>query len=454
MPYPAVLRLASTCLPGGRITSPTATGYTTEPTLQASVVTTLHGYRLAVVRGTWVVVAVMALVAFAAGVPVTFRQSLNITDATRVSLVQVGLEVSFPAYFYLVTDTLTLAAFALIAVALAWRRSDDWAVLFIALMLLLTGLLYTHPAANAPLPLWVAACLFGLAEIGQVGFFFLFPDGRFIPRRSAWLLLPMLVWRPAIWALVYLPGYRRLPQSAETYGVIPQNSADTLLVVGLLVLGLVAQVYRYRRVSTPRQREQARWLLLGSAVTVGVVATYVFIFNVLRLPERPGTPPFLLIASSRVVRQLALLAVPITITISILRYRLFDIDVVINRALVYTALSALLVLVYFGSVIVLQQLFRALTGGASPAAVVVSTLTIAGLFQPLRRRVQSFIDRRFYRRKYDVAQTLLQFRARLRDEVDLDTLTGDLLAVVEETMQPAHASLWIRDDPRRGPAAR
>ncbi len=429
-------------------------GYTTEPTAQASVVSTLHRYRLAVVRWAWALVALVALVVFATGVPVSFRQSLLITEATRASLAQVGLAASFPAYFYLTTDTLTLAAFTAIAVVLAWRRSDDWAVLFIALMLLLTGLLYTHPAANAPLPLWIAACLFALAEIGQVGFFFLFPDGRFIPRRATWLLLPMLVWRPLIWALVYLPGYRRLPQSAETYGVIPQNSADTLLMVGLLLLGLVAQAYRYRRVSTPRQREQARWLLLGSAVTVGVVATYVFIFNVFRLPEQLGTPPFFLVASSRIVRQLALLAVPITITISILRYRLFDIDVVINRALVYTALSTLLVLVYLGSVLVLQQVFRRLTGETSPAALIVSTITSVALFQPLRRRIQTFIDRRFYRRKYDVTQTLLQFSARLRDEVDLDTLAGDLLAVVEETMQPEHASLWLRDDPGREVPAR
>ena len=403
----------------------------------------LYGWRLAIVRGAWVTVAVLAVLVFATGIPTTFSQALNISEATRSSLMQIGLSARFPARFYLTTDILTMSAFAGIAVVLAWRRSDDWAVLFIAMMLLLTGLLYTQPAANGPLPIWIIACLFALAEIGQVGFFFLFPDGRFIPRWSAWLLLPMLIWRPAAWAIVYLPGYRRLPHSAESYGVIPQNSIDTLLLVVLLALGLIAQIYRYRRVSTPVQHQQVKWLLFGAAITVAVVSTYVFVFNVFRLPQQPGTPPFFLVAGSRVVRQVALLAVPVTITISILRYRLFDIDVVINRALVYTTLSTLLALVYLGSVVVLQQGFRRFTGEDSSVALIISKLGSAGLFQPLRRRIQDFIDRRFYRRKYDMAQTIAAFSLRLRDKVDLGELGADLLAVVDETMQPQHVSLWL-----------
>ncbi len=402
-------------------------------------------------RGAWVVVAFLALVVFMAGLPASFSEALRISDATRLGLAQVGLSARFPAYFYLTTDILTFVSFGGIALVLAWRRSDDWAVLFIAMMLLLTGLLYTDPPALSPLPLWIIASLFGLAEIGQVGFFFLFPDGRFIPRWSAWLLLPMLVWRPATWALVYLPDYRSQPQTAETYGVASQNSTDILLLVVLLALGLAAQVYRYRRVSTPAQQQQGKWLLLGSAVTVGVVSTYTFIFHVFPTSEQLGASTFFSAAGSRTVRQLALLAVPIAVTISILRYRLFDIDVLINRALVYSTLSALLLLVYVGSVVVLQRIFHGLTGESSSAAVVVSTLTSAGLFQPLRRYVHNVIDRRFYRRKYDAAQTLHRFSAKLRDEVDLDGLTGEMLAVVEETMQPTHVSLWLRPPDRPAP---
>jgi hypothetical protein len=128
-----------------------------------------------------------------------------------------------------------------------------------------------------------------------------------------------------------------------------------------------------------------------------------------------------------------------------LRYRLYDIDLLINRALVYGSLTATLVLLYFGGIVVLQRLFVALTGEQSTLAVVASTLTIAALFNPLRLRVQALVDRRFYRRKYDAAKTLAAFNFRLRDETELETLNDDLVGVVKETMQPAHVSLWMRE---------
>jgi hypothetical protein len=140
---------------------------------------------------------------------------------------------------------------------------------------------------------------------------------------------------------------------------------------------------------------------------------------------------------------------PIAAGIAILRYRLYDIDVVINRTLVYGVLTAALALVYIGSIVLLQGLFRALTGENSQLAIVASTLAIAALFVPLRRRVQAFIDRRFYRRKYDVAATLQAFNVRLRNDVDLDSVADELVEVVKETMQPAHASLWLRSPERK-----
>ena len=138
---------------------------------------------------------------------------------------------------------------------------------------------------------------------------------------------------------------------------------------------------------------------------------------------------------------------PIAIGIAILRYRLYEIDTLINRTLVYGSLTAMLVALYFVGIVVLQRFFVLLTGQQSTLAVVVSTLLIAALFTPLRRGIQSFIDRRFYRRKYDARKTLEAFSSKLRDETDLDALSEDLTSVVRETMQPAHVSLWLRSDP-------
>jgi hypothetical protein len=139
-------------------------------------------------------------------------------------------------------------------------------------------------------------------------------------------------------------------------------------------------------------------------------------------------------------------AIPIAIGIAILRYRLYDIDIIINRTLVYGSLTAMLVALYFVGIVVLQRVFVFLTSEQSTLAIVASTLLIAALFNPLRRRIQSFIDRRFYRRKYDAAKTLQGFSAQLRDETDLDALSDDLVGVVRDTMQPAHVSLWIRPE--------
>ncbi len=165
---------------------------------------------------------------------------------------------------------------------------------------------------------------------------------------------------------------------------------------------------------------------------------------------QPGLPRSLYTLISACLFPLLLNLIPLTIGIAVLRYRLWDVDVLINRTLVYGVLTVLLVVIYVGLVIALQFLLRGLLGQANEVALVASTLAIAALFQPLRRRIQQGIDRRFYRRKYDAAKTLAAFSARLRsrDDVELTTLTEDLLAIVEETMQPAHVSLWLRSSER------
>jgi hypothetical protein len=277
----------------------------------------------------------------------------------------------------------------------------------------------------------------------------LFPDGR----------LPSPRWRPVAWGaalgvISFVAGYalepgplEQFPRITNPYGV-DSPILDAIAVAGAILAGAsmlasaVSLIVRMRRAGRV-QRQQIKWLAYGGAVVVGAV----FVGGVIAIWfEEVGIS----------LISIGLLGVPIFTGVAIARHRLYEIDVVINRTLVYGSLTATLALVYFGGVTATQGIFRALTGQEQQPqlAIVVSTLVIAALFNPLRRRIQGFIDRRFYRRKYDAAKTLEAFSAKLRDETDLDALSDELVRVVRETMQPAHVSLWLRPDtPRKGEQA-
>jgi hypothetical protein len=223
-----------------------------------------------------------------------------------------------------------------------------------------------------------------------------------------------------------------------------------IVLLGCLVVGVFAQIYRYRRVSTPLQRQQTKWVVFG--LTSLIIPNFVWFLLVELFPFQSGLPRLAFNTIGFSILVPVILAFPVSVVFSILRYRLWDIDIIINRALVYGLLTGTLALVYFGSVVLLQSLFRFFTGQGSQLTVVASTLAIAALFNPLRRGIQDIIDHRFYRRKYDAEQVLAQFVATtVRDEVDLDNLAESLLTVVEETMLPAHVSLWLAE-PQRHPS--
>jgi hypothetical protein len=267
----------------------------------------------------------------------------------------------------------------------------------------------------------------------------LFPDGR----------PPSPRWRPVAWCAGlgitgFVVGYaldagplEDFPQIANPYGVDSPivrivGVAASFVVGGSMVASAVSLVMRLRRGGS-EQRQQIKWLAYGGAVVVGAifVGGFVAIWSA---------------EASIVVISLALLGLPIFTGIAIARHRLYDIDLLINRTLVYGPLTATLALVYVGGVVGLQMLFRALSGQESTLAIVASTLAIAALFGPLRRRVQAFVDRRFYRRKYDATKTLADFNARLREETDLNVLSNDVVGVATRTMQSAHVSIWLRPD--------
>jgi hypothetical protein len=305
---------------------------------------------------------------------------------------------------------------------------------------------YSLTVLPDPLPMTgVVAWLSGWLWVPSFGLLMtfallLFPDGH----------LPSPRWRP----LAYLAAGSiavTMADFAVSSWLDPYASVYAPQTVGSPVVGVwfgllcasglasaASLVIRFRR-SRGEERLQLKWVAYAAAITVAAVVPAIAV-------TRGGSPsPIIVIAAP---------LVPVAAGVAILRYRLYEIDVLINRTLVYGSLSASLAAVYVGSVVVLQTVLRALTGQETQLAIVASTLAIAALFNPLRRRIQDFTDRRFYRRKYDAAKTLEAFSAKLRDETDLDTLTNHLGEVVEETMQPAHVSLWLRTDttPKSEPA--
>jgi hypothetical protein len=269
-----------------------------------------------------------------------------------------------------------------------------------------------------------------------------FPDGRLVSSRWRWLARVALVF--CVGGAVYSalsPG--EIPATegiVNPLGVEALRPVSDLLGPFVLVLFLAfpfasaaSLVVRFRR-SGSVERQQIKWLALA--------ALAIPLWFLTNSPIEAASRTLFVIMDTLIVFAL----IPVAAGIAILRYRLYDIDVVINRALVYGTLTATLALVYVGTVVGSQAALRALSGQETTLAVVASTLAIAALFNPLRRRVQAFVDRRFYRRKYDAAKTLDAFNARLREETDLGTLSDDLVGVVGETMAPAHVSLWLRQE--------
>jgi len=362
-------------------------------------------------------------------------------------------------------------AFPLVGALVAFKRPSNaigWICLVAGLLWMLMILSETYGEygfarpGSVPLPVTVHALLYAWLWVPAVGLMgtyliLLFPDGRLPSRR----------WRPLAWfsgALIVLesvaifltPGPLELGGIRNPFGLDghPWVNTVALVVLPLLALCMVASavslMVRYRH-SGGEVRQQIKWIAFAGSFMGLLYFGTMSVGSALSLLSGPE-PPSDLGARSwwgpllENVMVLSFAGVPVAIGFAVLKYRLYDIDIIINRALVYGSLTAMLALVYVGGVVGLQAAFRALTGQESTLAVVASTLAIAALFGPLRRRLQALVDRRFYRRKYDAAKTLAAFNVRLREETDLDTLSDDLVGVVRGTVQPEYASLWLRHD--------
>jgi hypothetical protein len=405
----------------------------------AASVIRLRGRRLLFARVAWVVIAVTALAIIVFSVPSSFQYyrgactaasgvcSERVTPEVVRTLLEADLSVRFYALLSVVVDKVFELVWFAVGALIYWRRPEDPMALLVSVFLVAFGtvtfdITVADTLISSPPVWWLPVrSVQLLGEVGIVLFFFLFPNGRFVPSWARWL---------AVAFIAFLISRDLLP------GMYSRSSAleglSEWVFLEFVLISVWSQIYRYRGVSSPEQRRQTRWVVFGT--TLGVVGTSVFQLP-LDFSLVGGDAPFVLLVL-KAGFALSFLLVPSSIGVAVLRSRLFDVDVLINRTLVYGLLTAMLITLYFAVI----------TGQTSTLAVVGSTLLIAALFNPLRRRIQSFIDRRFYRKKYDARKTLETFSARLRDETDLAALSDDLVSVVGETVQPTHVSLWLRPE--------
>jgi hypothetical protein len=355
-------------------------------------------------------------------------------------------------------------AFPIVGALIASRRTFNpigWICLAVGFLFLLLGVSEYYgiygvaKPGSVPFPIgvaWLGNWLW-MPAVGLFAtyLFMLFPDGRLPSRRwrpLAWLSGAVIVVLSLSFGLApgpvaSLPGKIRNPFGLESFPWLSDAANVGFPLLALCILAsVVSLVLCYRR-SRDEEREQIKWIAFAASV-VGLLFLIGLVISLIYGSKPPSWTRLL-----DTMTALSYTGVPIAVGFAVLRYRLYDIDVIINRTLVYGSLTAMLALVYFGGVTAAQAIFRTLTGQEQQPqlAIVVSTLVIAALFNPLRRRIQSFIDRRFYRKKYDARKTLEGFSARLRDETNLGALSDELVAVVRETMQPVHVSLWLRPAP-------
>jgi hypothetical protein len=389
--------------------------------------------------------------------------SLALT-ALSFLLIALILSLDAPIFFYWLEPTVVAVGYSVIGAIIASRLPNHpigWiccAIGLIAAVEHFSGeyavfalVARPDPLAGGNVTLWMSnwdwILMFGLI----VFLLLLFPNGR----------LPSNRWRPFAWVSAAVtvvgailaaiapdstPGpnsdanaLRSLPNPFGIEGLPNLQQPVQVLVLSVGLVAAASLVLVRLRNARGIERQQIKWLIYASAILSGALILKDTVFSPLGGTLWGLWVGYLLVAVGG-------LGGPIAIGIAILRYRLYEIDTLINRALVYGSLTATLVGLYLVGIVVLQRFFVILTGEQSTLAVVASTLLIAALFNPLRRRIQRFIDRRFYRRKYDAGKTLEAFSAKLRDETDLDALSNDLVGVVRETMQPAHVSLWLRPD--------
>jgi hypothetical protein len=360
----------------------------------------------------------------------------QLTPASAHTLEQLHVSPTVFVLVSLVVGVFSALVWFAIAGVIAWRQSRQWLALLTSLLLITQGVTQMSGSTATPFefsaPQWRLAfsVIVMLSLILYLLVFSLFPTGRFVPGWAGWAIV--LVGPPI---LVYFSKLSPSPTFESTL-----NPLFVAFFASVIVGIMGTQIYRFQRVSTQVERQQTKWVILSVSEGVLVGTTY---FVLPLLFPALGQPDSLYFVLARPAYNILWLLVPVCFGIAILRYHLWDIDAIINKALVYGLLTGVLAVIFVGVVIGLQAIARTTTGQNSPIALVASTLLIAGLIQPVRSRIQKVIDRHFYRAKYDARKAVEAFNASLRQELSLTDLRERLIGVVKETMQPAHVSLWL-----------
>jgi len=395
-----------------------------------------------------VIIALVSLGIYAAGVPILFEEltqpcieepcgPMTLDPEPYQVVIESGVPIEAYATYQAGTELFFVILLNTLAAVILIRRSDTWMGLLTVYMLALFGSSFLTEA-DAALAAQYSAFRLPVHYIANVTmivvltFLYVFPSGRFAFKWTRWVVLMF-----AIFALIAPltpigdmgnPEYVRGP----VYAV-------QLAVIGL---GIATQIYRFRKVSDPVQKQQTKWVLLG-LIGIGIaIFTWALFIETLQLSPEMRVFVNIFIFGTLIV---VLTVFPVSLTISILKYRLWDVDIIIRRTLQYSVVTAILALTYFGGVVLLQSAFRAITGSESSIAVVITTLGIAALFNPLRQRIQAVVDRRFYRRRVNAEFALERLSSQLRDEVDLDEIHEHLVEVVHQTLQPEHVSVWLTE---------
>lgn len=410
---------------------------------------TLHRRWILVARIGWLLITFFFLTTFILGLPYRYSEltaacdaptcpPLTLSSADAASIDSTLFSMQGYASFHIGIELITALLMSIMAGLIFWKYFDNLLGVLTAYLLIYIGLAGFVQAgfvfaAQYPSVEWFYNLLFALFDPLILLVIFIFPTGQFLNKLS----LSVFMFIIFLWLLDKI-----LIQN----GINIMGDGGTILFLGAFAFGIWSQIYRYRNISTAVEKQQTKWVLVGVTSLLFCIAGWVLLVDTFP----PSTPQSLFLTNTVGIAVIFLFAYlfPITMMFAIMRYGLWGIDVIIRRTVQYVIVSSVLAVTYFGSITLIQGGITAVTNTQSPFAIVLSTLFVAALFNPVRRRVQAFIDRRFYRQKYDAQQVLAQFAQTARDEVEMEALQAVLLGIVQETMQPSHISIWVKNDRR------